>query len=307
MKRILRRVAGISTAAVIAVGAGALLAGCSSNNPEVTITYEFNGQTYEVEYKLSRLDAPKTVTHFIELADADFYNDTCVHDYDGVFFQMGGYRIEEGELSAIDYFTEVKELESKKEITFTQSVWKRGNTDSPLYTVYGEFDKNGNYPAKSREFSHGKGALVMTYTDKGNFKQTVTTLRNDGGKGNNNDKYDNDKDYMYNSATSLFYTYTGETSTSRAQDHSVFGMAIDYEGQFQPLVDAINEYVSDRTDDEGESDYSFTTERTIQRINENEQGDDPDFEELRRGDVEATYKVPLETPIYIRSVKVTKY
>ena len=307
MKRLLRRVAGISTAAVIAVGGSALLAGCSTNNPEVTITYEFNGETYEVDYKLSRLDAPQTVTHFIELADAGFYNDTCVHDYDGAFLQMGGYRMEEGELSAIDYFTEVKKLESEKGVTFTQSVWKRGDTDSPLYTVYGEFDKNGNYPAKSREFTHSAGALVMTYTDKGNFKKTVTTLRNDGGKGNNNDKYDNDMDYMYNSATSLFYTYTGETSSSRAQDHCVFGMATDYEGQFRPLIDAINEYVSDRTPEGEDSEYSFTAERIMQRINELEQGDDPDFEELRRGDVEATYNVPLEAPIYIRSVKVTKY
>lgn len=307
MKKILRRIAGISTAAVIAAGGCALLAGCDSNNPEVTIVYEFNGKTYEVEYKLSRLDAPKTVTHFLELADAGFYNDTCVHDYDGVFFQMGGYRMEEGELSAIDYFSEVKNLEKDKNITFTQSVWKRGDTNSPLYTVYGEFDANGNYPAKSREFTHSVGALVMTYTDKGNFKQTVTTLRNDGGKGNNGDAYDNDKDYMYNSATSLFYTYTGETSTSRSQDHCVFGMAIDYEGQFQPLVDAINEYIADHTPEGEDSEYSFTTERTVQRINEKEQGDDPDFEELRRGDVEANYDVPLEAPIYVRSVKVTKY
>ena len=46
-KKILRRVVAVGTTALIAAGAMAMFAGCTtSNNPEVTITYTFNGEDY---------------------------------------------------------------------------------------------------------------------------------------------------------------------------------------------------------------------------------------------------------------------
>lgn len=303
-KKLLRRIAAIASCAVLSAGACFAFAGCSSNNPEITITYQFNGKDYNVRYRLSRLDAPKTVTHFMELVEAKFYDGTCVHDYDSSYLRMGGYTLSEsGEeaISPIDYFTKVKTYETENSMTFTQSVWKRGGTENPLYTVYGEFESNGNRPENGRQYRHEKGALVMDYTDKGKFTAKVTTSRNDGNG------LDNDKSYKYNSATSLFYTYMGSYSKTLQDEHCVFGMAIDYEKEFQPLLDAISDYVTDHTDEEAEEEYSFTEEQTISNVNRFEQGDDPDFSELRLGDIGATYNTPIDAPIVIKKIKVNKY
>ena len=312
-KKLLRRIATIATAAALGVGACAMFAGCSSNNPEVTITYTFNGKDYEVGYTLSRLDAPNTVQHFIELADAGFYDGLCVHDYQNYYMYMGGYKIEEGEngqesaLVEVDYFSEVRRLEAEKQITFTQSVWKLD--DTPLYTVYGEFSANGNVPENGSEITHSdsQAVLAMFYTAKGNFNAKVKTVRNDGGANNNGNPYDTDKGYEYNSATSMFYTFWGQSAVSKDETYCVFGKTVDKTGQFQPLLDAISAYIDEHSDDESETEYAFTEEQLIPNVNTLEQGDDPDFETLRRGNIEATYKTPIEAPIIIKSVKVTKY
>ena len=318
-KNLFRRVISITSAAVLCTGACALFAGCSSNHPEVTITYVFDNQEYAVDYRLSRIDAPKTVTHFLELAEAGFYDNTCVHDYTGSYFYMGGYRFNGQDdenvstdyftLDPIDYFTEVKKIEAgegEKKITFTQSVWKDSEATQPLYTVYGEFPANGNDTQYNRELSHKAGALVMYYTDKGDFNRNVTTLRNDGGKNNGGNKYDT-KNYRYNSATSLFYTFTGESGADRMQNYAVFGEAIKYNDQFLPLVNAISKFISDRSG-EGNDEYSFTTTQSIKNVNEFEQPGDADFESLRYGKIDAEYQTPMgDSAITIRSVKVKKY
>ncbi len=305
-KNTIRRISAIAAAAVLTAGATAIFAGCTSNNPQITITYTFNGKDYEVGYSLSRLDAPKTVTHFLELADAGYYDGMCIHDYDANFLYSGGYKIAEGELEEVNYFETVKQLEADKKLKLTQTVWKQDKSTA-LNTVYGEFDANGNRPANGHEYTHKAGALVMYYSDKGNFNYKVTTKRNDGGKGNGGDPYDTDKNYSYNSATSLFYTFLGESNSTRDNKYAVFGMANDYKGQLQPMITAINEYISDHKDDDDDSEYSFTTEQRIANVNANEQTGDADFEELRRGNIEVTYQTPMEEPIVIKSVKVNKY
>ena len=124
-KKLLFRAATIGAAAVLTAGTLMMFAGCSSNHPEITITYTFNGEDYEVDYQLSRTDAPNTVQHFIELADAGFYDGLVVHNYANSRTRMysGGYRLVDGELEEIDYLTTVKALEQEQGITFTQSVW----------------------------------------------------------------------------------------------------------------------------------------------------------------------------------------
>lgn len=305
-KKLFRRIATIATAAALGIGACAMFAGCTSNNPKITITYSFNNKDYEVDYSLSRLDAPNTVKHFIELADAGFYNGTCIHDFQDYKLYMGGYKInDEKELDPIDYFSWVKDYEEKNNYRFTQSVWKVKD-DAPLYTVYGEFEENGNRPANGKEYRHKAGALVMYYTPKGNFNYRVKTARNDGGKENDKDPYDTNKNYEYNSATSLFYTFTGEAATADDGKYCVFGMAQDY-SQFQELLDAIEEYKEKQTAE----DYSFTDNQQIQNVNELEQVGDADFQELRGSKIPANngdgYETPVEMPVIIKSVKVNKY
>lgn len=292
-KNLFRRLGTFICTAAVSVGAIAAFAGCSTKHPEITVTYEFDGKKYSVDYVLSRNDAPKTVQHFIELAQAGFYDGTIIHDYQSNFLYGGGYKLVEGELTEIDYLTEVKKLEEAGN-SFTQTVWTLD--DTPLYTVYGEFNANGTRNQYTAENRHKAGALVMYYTDKGNFNGDVKVLRADGGKGNDGNAYQESK-YKWNSATSLFYTYTGSGSTTLDDNYSVFGMAKDYDGQLENgLLKAINDYKENLA--EG---VEFTTEIDW-RLNRYEP-----FEELNKGDIKPTFNVPLEKQIVITSVKVNKY
>ena len=293
-KNLFRRLGTVICTAAVSVSALAMFAGCSTKHPEITINYEFDGKKYAVDYVLSRNDAPQTVQHFIELANAGFYDGTIIHDYRSSFLYGGGYKVENGELTEIDYYSTVKTLEEEGN-TFTQSVWTLD--DTPLYTVYGEFFSNGTRNQYRTENYHKAGALVMYYTDKGNYNGDVKVLRADGGKGNGGNPYQETK-YPKNSATSLFYTYTSTASQGTLDDnYSVFGMAKDYEGQLENgLLKAINDYTKTLAED-----VSFTTEINW-RLNRYEP-----FEALNKGDIDATFNVPLEKQIVITSVKVNKY
>ena len=299
MKHKVRRI--VSLASVLTLGACTLglFAGCTTKHPEVTITYSFNGKDYAVTYTLSRNDAPKTVQHFIELANAGYYDGMCVHDYTSNALYSGGYKLVDGELEQVDYFTRVKQLESEKKINFTQSVWMDTKKSEPLYTVYGEFYNNGVQNERSREYRHSEGALVMYYTDKDKFNGDVAVERADGGKNNDGEAVQTVR-YATNSATSLFYTYTEISSSSLDQNYCVFGKAKadDYEKQFKNgLLNAISEY-----QDSLEEDTTFTEEKIDRQLCQYEP-----FEELRKGALEATYQTPVDRPIIIKSVKVTKY
>ena len=84
--------AGVAAAAV--VGVTAALSGCAleTSRPRARITFEFNGTEYTVEYQLYRDMYPQTVRHFIELADAGFYDGTIIHDYTSNDIYGGGYK-----------------------------------------------------------------------------------------------------------------------------------------------------------------------------------------------------------------------
>ena len=309
-KKILRRAGILAGAAILSLGTLGMFAGCTSNHPEVTVTYDFDGKTYEVEYVLSRTDAPKTVKHFIELADAGYYDydeetDTgfCIHDYTEEYLLTGGYKLSGGELEEVDYFSILRDLEEKTGKMFTQSVWQTGGTAAhpekgeALYTLYGEGKLSLEHG--SREYRHKKGALVMYYTDKGNFSGQVTVERSDKGKYNDGEPL-HYEGYAANSATSQFYTWLSSTNPSERSQYIVFGMAKDYEGQLEDgLLKAISDYIdAHKTDDE----YSFTETQENVRLNKY----DP-FADIRRGDVTATFETPVSEPILIRSVRVTKY
>lgn len=320
MKKSARWFALAATAAIGFASIG-MFTGCDTNHPEVRITYEFRGERYEVDYVLTRKGAPQTVRHFIELADAGYYTDTVIHDYQEDLFLYGGaYTLnEEGELEEKDYWSEMRRLE-KEGNTFTQTVYASGadmsaylgdlSSDNlsytaggetydvssekiPLYTVYGEFADNG-VKTNSEIYTHTKGCLAMFYSDKGNTSTRVTTVRADNGEEQKGSLY------KFNSATSMFYTFTANGSRSDLNaKYTPFGKTIDFD-QLQELIDAIKEYTDGLSAEEDEDGNPFVDVRSFV-LNTY----DP-IDQARNSKVTAEYKVPVE-PIYVRSVKVTKY
>ena len=136
----------------------------------------------------------------------------------------------------------------------------------------------------------------MYYTDKGNFNGDVYVKRADGGADNDGQEVQS-VGYEYNSATSLFYTFTGENDTN-ASNYCVFGMAINYEEQMENgLLDAITEYEKTLSDD-----ATFTETQSNVRLNQYDY-----FEEVSKGDLTADFETPMTMPIIIKSVVVTKY
>ncbi len=303
-KKLVRRIAATLATAVIGAGAICMFAACNSDHPEITITYSFNGNNYAVGYTLSREDAPETVQHFIELADAGFYDDTVIHNYDTNFLYGGGYTIQDGMLREKDYFEFVKDYEAEHNFKFTQTVFKTDKT-TPLYTVVGEFLNAGRSPA-SRENYHSKGALVMYYNTIENFSYDVCVERADGGKENDGERWDTKK-YSQNSATSLFYTFLGSSNSERNNNYAVFGKTKDYDKEMTPLIDAINAYADGLGEDKTFATPYADFPETLYLFSLVQKGDD-DFETLQKSSVEAEdFNTPLGMPIVVKSVKVNKY
>ena len=294
MKKFFRALAVTATAVIAGASLMAFTA-CETDKPEVTITYNFNGTDYKVEYELSRTGAPATVRHFIELADAGYYNGTVIHDYQnsGAFLYGGGYVIgDDGELEEKDYWSEVKKLEENGN-EFTQTVYTEDN--EPLYTVYGEFKANGVTPNTKSYKQNKAGTLVMYYMDKGSDTTRVGTVRADGGSNNDGENFQTGSEYKYNSATSLFYTYASTTSrTDLDENYCAFGRTKDFD-QLEKLITAVNDYAAGFDEED-----PFFVEKEIV-LNQH----DP-FVLVRDAKVPAYYSVP-SVPITIVSVKVTKY
>lgn len=298
-KNFLRRAVAVGATALIAVSSVAMFAGCTtSNNPEVTITYTFNGKDYAVDYVLSRVDAPKTVQHFIELADAGFYDGLVIHDYQDYTLKTGGYKIENNKLVEVDYLTTVKALEADG-ASFTQSVWADEERTIPLYSVYGEFSANGVEQENGKEYVHSEGALVMYYTPKkgqGGTDEQVWVQRADGGADNDGNEYQC-LGYEYNSITSLFYTFTGESRTEADSIYCVIGKAKNYTDQMENgLLAAISDY-----EEILEEEDSFTKSESY-FLNKYDY-----FLDVQNAGLTADFETPILMPITVKSVKVTKY
>ena len=290
----LHRILSILSAAVISAAAVAMFAACDSAEPEIVITYTFLGEDYEVEYTLSRKGAPQTVQHFIELADAGYYDGTCIHHYvDSAFLYGGAYVWDEetGTIIEKDYYSEVKDLDLTQTV-YTQG--ENGQRGEPLYTVRGEFSANG-VEGNSKSLSHTQGALAMFYTSKGDSSLRVGTVRSDG------DEYQEGDPYKYNCATSMFYTFTGSgTRSDLDEEYTVFGRTSDY-SQMQELLDAIGDYIDtlDSADDFTETDRYF--------VNEHDPYDAVTGTTTFSGEnISEDYDVPVE-PIVVKSVEVVKY
>ena len=267
----LHRILSIASAAVLSAAAVAMFTACDSAEPEIVITYNFLGEDYEVEYTLSRKGAPQTVQHFIELADAGYYDGTCIHHYvDSAFLYGGAY------------------------VWTVYTLGANGKRGEPLYTVRGEFEANG-VEGNTKTLSHTQGALAMFYTGKGNSSVRVGSIRSDGGD------YQEGDYYKYNCATSMFYTFTGAgTRTELDQYYTVFGRTTDF-SKMQDLLDAIQDYI----DTLGSADAFVDSGRYY--INEHDPYDAVTGSTTFSGEnISSTYDVPVE-PIIVKSVEVTKY
>ena len=107
------RIFSVLVAALLICSAAFLFTACETDHPKIKMTIEFNDKSYELTYKLYRNMYPKTVAHYLELIDMDFYDNTVIHDYStsssdgkGQGFYGGGYYMQEDNadrMAELDY------------------------------------------------------------------------------------------------------------------------------------------------------------------------------------------------------------
>lgn len=279
--KILKKVLCYALAAAGTLACATTMTACETNTPEAQIVLSFNGKTYTLEYEMNRKITPKTVAHFIALADAGYYNGLCVHNYQSTTgMYTGGYTYTDGNLVAKDYFSIVTSYIPK-------SVWLDSSKKTPTYTLYGEFEKN-NFNVTNGALSESYGSLVMYYTSKSGGDQ-VSIERNDG-------KGMATRSYEYNSATSQFYISLAATS-SKNKNYCVFAtLSEDSKSALGSLQTAISDYMDDTFGEEAEEKFAESETVTV---------DENDPVVGGQG-VAVSYDVPRE-PIIVKSVKITKY
>ena len=291
MKKVLKKIVSGVLAVSAFIACGATFTACETDKPEVAITLGFNGKSYTLSYQMNRKVTPKTVQHFIALADKGYYNETadkkiCIHDYEASRWYTGGYAYtgEESEpLRELDYFSTVKSY-------IPQSVWADSKKATPTYTLYGEFSKN-NYVVENGELKESFGSLVMYYETKTVDAEVYIERNQDAGK----NAALAPRSYEYNSATSMFYISLG-TSSKKNSNYCVFAtLDSDSVNTLKNLQTAINDYIED-TYGEETSDFTQSEIVTIE-TNPAVVGDKTSSK---------SYDVPKQ-PIYLKSVKVTKY
>ncbi|MBQ8295020.1 MAG: peptidylprolyl isomerase [Clostridia bacterium] len=281
MKKIFKKVLCSVLALTATVSSVAMFTACETDNPEVKMQIEFDGETYTLHYKLYRKIAPATVKHFLKLVEKKYYNDVCIHDYDvdGGKLYTGGYTYvaggEHGGIVEKDYFNTVSAYEHD------WTVFTDAEKTTPTYTLYGEFEDN-SFKVKNGDLSESFGSLTMYYSNKkvDEGEYMVSVVRADGSGVSS-------KDYRYNSATSLFSISLSDSSTN-SKAYCTFATL--QEGSVDDLEDlkaALEAYEGD-----------FVEEYVVD-IDDN----DP-F--VGTDNATATYSVPV-SPITIKKVTVEKY
>ena len=293
----------ISTAFAAVVAASAAFSGCSvkSDHPTAEITVNFNNAEYVIEYKLYRNMYPRTVEHFIELADEGFYDNMIIHDYTaGGDWFSGSYKYEEAEYKPddfksylptfskeADYYSLYRDGKLTPTVFVEGSISEAGDKDAiALPTLIGEFSSN-QHNIENGSLTALSGCLKMYYYDKGDDKKVVSMLNS----------FDQVLvgDYNKNCATSVFSMQVG-SSTYTADKYCVFGKVKDDSSKniLNDLQDDIKEYIDDELS--GQQSKFYTSVDTDVDL----------LDETVSGGKEVTFKVP-NTPIVITSVKITKY
>ena len=183
MKKTFKRLV-MAVAALAVVTAMPFMSACDSDHPEAVITISYNGNDYELKYKLYRNMYPQTVRHFIELADAGFYNGTIIHSYSSSYLYGGGYTYN-AESYESDYETDYEDGEgamreyfqaNSKESAYLD-LFNSGALTPSVYTDYIEDHYIGKLPTvigevgdthviQNGKLTGGFGALRMYYSDK---------------------------------------------------------------------------------------------------------------------------------------------
>ncbi len=281
-------------ATVSAFACAATMAGCETSHPEVEMTIEFDGKTYELDYKLYRKVAPATVDHFLWLAGNGYYDGLCIHDYDtGVNrWYTGAYSATpQNDLIYKKYYESVASYENYKD--FPHSVWKDEGKNTPAYTVRGEF-KDNHFNVENGALQETFGSLTMYYYNVSDYvaeEKLYVDYASEDKKGNGRSV-----EYQYNNATSLFYISLSTTSKTN-DNYCTFATLKDKSADtLNALKDAINEYIEENYDSENEDEFTHSLTKEV--------FEDDDF--LRGYAHEESFNVPYE-PIVIKQVKVSKY
>lgn len=303
----------ICAVALVGVAASIPLttAGCNTDHPEAQITVEYKGTEYILNYKMYRNMYPQTVQHFIELADEGFYNNTIVHDQSTVDskYYCGGYSLysEDGQtyeeakkqytasysmdtedrrdfFEAISKEREYYELADPTKGKITPSVYLHYENEKysePLRTLIGEFSRN-QHKIDNGELKRSFGCLSMYYYTKDSDKvnevlggEPFIYLKKTGSASGVRGEY------KYNSATSIFGIQTG-SSTSTSTEYCIFG-TLKNNTQLTDLIKSVG-----------------STYKSLELYVDS-------YDEIvGKNSTTQTFRVP-QTPVVIKSVKITKY
>lgn len=293
----LGKVFSVVLAVFLLVGVAFAFVGCESDYPQIRITIQFNDNdsdtddTYVLNYRLNRKMYKQTVNHYIELIDAGFYDGTVIHDYQSNRMVGGGYTYNDVEND--DYRDLASLAEAYDALSLTPSVWADEEYTQALNTLYGETAANGHGIDGEGAYTNEKGALgTYTYLDSSELptpKPVVSAHKTSDGSDRKNIPY------QYNAVTSMFYLYTG-SSTSADSNFCVFGVLADDDSstRFDELLDAIDAYEQAMKDED--DNYSFTEVQDM-RI---------DDAMTEFGYYTAEFNIP-KVKIVIESIEVTSY
>jgi cyclophilin family peptidyl-prolyl cis-trans isomerase len=289
MKKLLKKALCGALAITSAVASVGLFTACETKTPEVEMQLSFNGQKYTLEYTLYREVAPNTVAHFLALAENEYYNELCMHDYTAARMVGGVYSYvdggENGGLVYKDYYATVKADTFKN---FHHSVWADEEQTMPTYTLYGEFDSN-NFKAVNNPLKQSLGALSTFYNEKDTEAKVVVNRADGEGI--------SWKPYKYNSATSAFSISVDPTEKALAKVYCTFGeLDADSKDEFNALLEAIDAYIVDNYGDSGTTS-DFTERESILADEGDAYVEDGDY---------YLFNIPKE-PIKINYVKVKKF
>jgi cyclophilin family peptidyl-prolyl cis-trans isomerase len=293
-------------ASVCAATFSAVFAGCTlkTNHPSVRVTISFNDVDYEVNYKLYRNMYPQTVQHFIELADAGYYDNTIIHNYvTGSYLYGGAYSYDATAYKTLvsngadsGYFNTQSKLSKYLELfnsgvispTVYAALDGEGNPTNALPTLYGEFSDQG-HTVENGAITPAFGTLRMYYESQSSLNKQIYTVT---GK---NEVLT--REYRNNAATSVFSIQLSSSTTSDST-HCTFGvLKRDSDSTtLTSLTTAISDYIEDNLSSASEFVTSGVS-ATVRYYFYDYEGDE---------NIDVSYTV-AKVPIIIKSVTVTGY
>lgn len=309
-KKFKRVIFAVTAAAVVALSASLSACTIKTKHPRAQFTIEFNDVTYKIEYTLYRNMYPATVQHFIELADAGYYNNMIIHDYKSTDWFTGAYSYD-----ATDYAESYSDssmsayLEDNSKESAYYSLFAEGKFSATVYsqitfngdkqtveksnalpTLIGEFTSNDHNISKGA-LTAKFGVLKMYYYSKGDTNQKVAI------KNSFNEILEHD--YKYNCATSVFGIQVSDSSSYGTSSYCVFGQLRndDASDKLQDLKDAISDYIEDELDGTS-SNFSTSASTYVDNL---------DSYASETGRSIQTNFTMTEKPIIVKSVKITKY